>query len=49
MNKSKENCSPTKKIFVLGMISGNEEEQVQIDKSEMEKNESENKRQCHLH
>ena len=37
INYAKEYCSPTKKIFVLGMISGNEEEQVQIDKSEITK------------
>jgi len=37
INYAKEYCSPTKKIFALGMISGNEEEQVQIDKSEITK------------
>ena len=37
INYAEEYCSPTKKIFVLGMISGNEDEQVQIDKSEITK------------
>ena len=34
---AKDYCQLTKKIFVLGMISGNEEDQVQIDKSEITK------------
>ena len=32
---AKDFCTLTKKIFVLGMISGNEEEQVQIEKGDI--------------
>lgn len=34
---AKENCQLTKKIFVLGMISGNEEDEIKINKSNITK------------
>ena len=37
INYAKDNCRLSKKIFVLGMISGNEEEEIQIEQSEITK------------
>ena len=37
INYAKEYCQLTKKIYVLGMISGNEEDQVEIQKEEITK------------
>ena len=37
INYAKDNCKIGKKIFILGMISGNEEEEVQITKEDVTK------------
>ena len=37
INYAKDNCRLSKKIFVLGMISGNEEEEVQVAKLDITK------------
>ena len=37
INYAKDNCKMGKKIFVLGMISGNEEDEVQITKDDVTK------------
>ena len=37
INYAKDNCKIGKKIFILGMISGNEEEEVQISKEDVTK------------
>ena len=37
INYARDNCRTTKKVYVLGMISGNEEEEIQIEQSEITK------------
>ena len=43
INYAKEYCQLTKKIFVLGMISGNEEDEIKINKSNITKAKSKKK------
>ena len=37
INYARDNCRTTKRVYVLGMISGNEEEEIQIEQSEITK------------